>query len=154
MEIMRTRYENSLFFQINSSAKYFEKLFEQFFKEANIGVSATEHLALTTIYDLKKCCQRDLAKILLKDRANTGKLAKSLEEKGLVKITPDIRNNKPVKILSITKKGATLIEDSHKLLKPLRIEIEKNFTDEKLDEIKNSLKSFKETISKALKTNI
>lgn len=154
MENMKTKYENSLVYQINSSAKYFEKLFEQFFKEINIGVSATEHLALTTIYDLKKCCQRDLARILLKDRANTGKLAKSLEEKGLITITPDIKNNKPVKILSVTKKGEVLIKNSLKLLKPLEEEIEKTFNEKKLNEIKNSLKDFTQVISKALKIKI
>ncbi len=154
MENMKTKYENSLVYQINSSAKYFEKLFEQFFKEINIGVSATEHLALTTIYDLKKCCQRDLARILLKDRANTGKLAKSLEEKGLITITPDIKNNKPVKILSVTKKGEVLIKNSLKLLKPLEEEIEKTFNEKKLNEIKNSLKDFTQVISKVLKIKI
>ena len=151
---MRTRYENSLVYQINSSAKYFEKLFEQFFKEINIGVSATEHLALTTIYDLKECCQRDLARILLKDRANTGKLAKVLEEKGLIKITPNIKNNKPMKILTVTKKGETLIKNSLKLIKPLEEEIEKNFNEEKLNEIKDSLINFTQVISKALKIKI
>ena len=79
---MKTKYENSIIYQINSSAKHFDKLFEQFFKEINIGVTAAEHLALMIVHDTKDCCQRDLARVLLKDRANTGKLAKSLEEKG------------------------------------------------------------------------
>ena len=88
---MKTKYEDSIIYQINSSAKHFDKLFEQFFKEIDIGVSAAEHLALMVVHDTKDCCQRDLARILLKDRANTGKLAKSLEEKGLIKISATIK---------------------------------------------------------------
>ena len=151
---LQEHFTDTIFYQIELTAKYCRYLGQQVFEKYNAGVSTEEFSVLDVLYCNPQLCQRDLAKILLKDRANTGKLAKSLEEKGLVKITPDIKNNKPVKILSITKKGTTLIEDSHKLLEPLCIEIEKNFTDEKLDEIKNSLKSFKETISKALKTNI
>ena len=85
---MKTTYEDSLFYIINSCSKYFNMLFEQFFKKLNMGISATEHLALMVISDNKDCSQRDLARIILKDRANTGKLALSLEKKGLIKIEP------------------------------------------------------------------
>ena len=56
--IMKTKYEDTIIYQINSSAKHFDKLFEQFFKEINLGVSASEHLALMIIHDTKNCCQR------------------------------------------------------------------------------------------------
>ena len=59
-------------------------LFEQFFKKHDIGICAIEHLALKVIQDTKDCSQRDLAKVILKDRANTGKLANSLYQKGLI----------------------------------------------------------------------
>ena len=151
---MKTKYEDSLVYQINLSAKHFDKLFEQFFKEINIGVSATEHLALMIIHDSKDCCQRDLARILLKDRANTGKLAKSLEEKGLIEINATIKNNRAVKILTITEKGNKLAKDSMKMFEPLASQIEETFTTKKLDEIRNSLHDFTQVVSKALKTNI
>ena len=106
--IMKTRYEDSIIYQINSSAKHFDKLFEQFFKEINIGVTAAEHLALMVVHDTKDCCQRDLARVLLKDRANTGKLASILEQKGLIKIKATTKNNRMVKILTATQKGIKL----------------------------------------------
>ena len=151
---MKTRYEDSIIYQINSSAKYFDKLFEQFFKEINIGVSATEHLALMVIHDIKDCCQRDLARVLLKDRANTGKLAKSLEEKELIKIKATIKNNRAVKILTITKKGEKLAKDSMDLFEPLKKQIEKEFPKEKLENMTKALQDFTQLISKTLKTKI
>lgn len=151
---MRTKYEDSIIYQINSSAKHFEKLFEQFFKEINIGLSATEHLALMIVHDTKDCCQRDLAKIILKDRANTGKLAKSLEEKGLIKIDATIKNNRAVKILTITKKGEKLAHDSVTLFEPLRKQIVSKFPQEKLNEITKALRDFTQLISETLKTKI
>lgn len=151
---MRTKYENSIIYQINSSAKHFERLFEQFFKEINLGVSATEHLALMIVHDKKDCCQRDLAKLILKDRANTGKLAKSLEEKGLIKIEATIKNNRAVKILTITQKGKKLAKESITLFEPLRKQIISKFPIEKLDEITKALRDFTLLISDTLKTKI
>lgn len=151
---METKYKDSIIYQINSSAKCFERVFEQFFKELNIGVSATEHLALAIVHDTKDCCQRDLAKIILKDRANTGKLAKSLEEKGLIKIAATIKNNRAVKILTITKEGKKMIENSIKLFEPLRQQILEKFPKDKLDEITKALREFTILISDTLKTKI
>ncbi len=151
---MKTKYEDSIIYQINSSAKYFDKLFEQFFKEINIGVTAAEHLALMIVHDTKDCCQRDLARVLLKDRANTGKLAKSLEEKGLIEIKATIKNNRAVKILTITKKGKKLAKESMELFEPLKNKIEQEFSKEKLNDITKSLQDFTQLISKTLKVNI
>ena len=136
---MKTRYEDSIIYQINSSAKHFDKLFEQFFKEINIGVSAAEHLALMIVHDTKDCCQRDLARVLLK---------------GLIKIEATIKNNRAVKILTITEKGKKLAKDSMDLFEPLKQQIEKEFSKEKLDEMTKTLHDFTQLISKTLKTKI
>ena len=151
---MKTRNEDSLVYQINSSAKHFDKLFEQFFKQINIGVTASEHLALMIVHDTKDCCQRDLARVLLKDRANTGKLAKSVEEKGLLKVEATIKNNRAVKILTITKKGKKLIDDSVELFESIKKQIEEKFSKEKMELIANALQEFTQLISKSLKVNI
>ena len=151
---MKTRYEDSIIYQINSSAKHFDRLFEQFFKEIDLGVSASEHLALMIISDTKDCCQRDLARVLLKDRANTGKLAKSLEDKGLVKIDATIKNNRAVKILTITNKGKKLAKNSMDLFEPIKKQIEAEFSKEKLAEMTKTLQDFTQLISKTLKTKI
>ena len=148
------KYEDSIIYQINSSAKHFDKLFEQSFKDINIGVTAAEHLALMVVRDTQNCCQRDLARVLLKDRANTGKLAKSLEEKGLVKIEATIKNNRAVKILTITAKGKKLAKETTHLFEPIKEQIEKEFSKEKLDEITKYLQDFTQLISKTLKTKI
>lgn len=151
---MEIKYEDSLVYQIHSSAKCFDKLFEQFFKEINIGITAAEHLALIVIRNTKNCCQRDLARVILKDRANTGKLAKSLEGKGLITIETTTKNNRPVKILTITQKGRKLADESATLFNPLKKQIEQNYNEEELVNIKKQLHDFTQVIQKALKVNI
>ena len=149
-----TKYEDSLFYQIHVSAKIFHMLFDQFFKELKIGLSANEHLALKVISETKDCCQRDLARILLKDRSNTGKLVNFLKEQGYIEIKLSTKNNRPVKILTITKKGSKIIDKMSKITEPIVKKIQSEISKEVIEETKKSLQNFIKVVEKAVKTNI
>lgn len=151
---MEVKYVDSLFYQLNSNARYFNLLFEQYFKELNIGISAIEHLALSIINDTKDCCQRDLAKVLIKDRANTGKIANSLEKKGLIKIELKIKNNRPVKILTITKKGQKLSGEVLDIVKPTLNKVYEHIDRDRIEQTKQTLKEFRKVVEKVVKVNI
>ena len=149
-----TKYKDSLFYQIHVSAKIFHMLFDQFFKELKIGLSANEHLALKIISETKDCCQRDLARILLKDRSNTGKLVNFLKEQGYIEIKLSTKNNRPVKILTITKKGSKIIDKMSKITEPIVKKIQSEISKEVIEETKKSLQNFIKVVEKAVKTNI
>ena len=148
------KYEDSLFYIINSCSKYFNMLLEQYFKNLNMGISATEYLALTVISENEECSQRDLARIILKDRANTGKLANTLENKGFIKINLKTKNNRPVKILTITKKGMNLCDKIMKTIQPVVDSLHKEISDEVLENTKNTIKNFRTSVEKIVKINI
>lgn len=149
-----TKYEDSLFYQIHVSAKIFHMLFDQFFKELEIGLSANEHLALKIISETKNCCQRDLARILLKDRSNTGKLVNYLKEKGYVEIKLTTKNNRPAKILTVTTKGAKIIDEMSKISEPIVKKIQSEISQETIEKTKKTLQNFIKVVEKAVKTNI
>ena len=151
---MKTKYEDSIFYHINSCARYFHVVFEQFFKELNIGISATEHLALAVIIETGNCCQRDLAKIILKDRAGTGKLVNILQNKGLIEIKLTTKNNRPAKILIPTQKGMELNEKIRIIIMPLLSEIRKELDEQTLDKTSETLKHLKNIVEKIMKKNI
>ncbi len=151
---MEIKYENSLFYQINSTAKYFDKLFDQFFKELNLGITGTEHLALCVVMQTKNCCLRDLAKIILKDRANTGKLAYKLEKMGLVNIELKTKENKLVKILTVTERGKEVCETAYNKIFPLVEQIKTEVTQEKIEDTIKNLVSFRQTVKKVVKMDI
>lgn len=148
------KYQDGLFYQIRSCAKYFDLLFENMFKELNFGISALEHLALSVIFETKDCCQRDLAKIILKDRSNTGKLVNKLANKGLIKIEIKTKNNKPVKILTLTDKGKKLQTEIIEKVLPFVEKIKSQITQEAINNIKKDLEEFKNIIKKTVKINI
>ncbi len=148
------KYEDSLFYLINSCSKYFNMLFEQYFKNLNMGITSTEHLALMVISDNQECSQRDLARIILKDRANTGKLANTLCEKGLIKINLKTKNNRPVKILSVTQKGQNLCNKIMQTVEPVVDKLHKEISDEVIENTKNTIKNFRKVVEKIVKINI
>ena len=154
MKTTEEKYEDSIFYIINSCSKYFNMLFEQIYKKSDAEISATQHLAMKIISDTKDCSQRDLARLILKDRANTGKLALSLEKKGLIKITPTIKNNRPVKILTITEKGKTLYENIMSKMLPTIKQIEAAIPENIIEETKNTINHFKKIIEENIKIDI
>ena len=81
---MQEHYIDTIFYQIELTAKYCKMLGQQVFEQYDTGISLEEYTILDTLIRNKDLCQRDLAKLILKDRANTGKLLDTLEKKGLI----------------------------------------------------------------------
>ena len=102
---MKTHFTDTIFYQIELTAKYCKLLGSQVFEKYNAGISCEEYTVLDVLANSPKMCQRDLAKIILKDRANTGKLLDGLEKQGYITRTLSIKNNRPVKIVGITDEG-------------------------------------------------
>lgn len=102
---MQTHFTDTIFYQIELTAKYCKLLGSQLFEKYNAGISCEEYTVLDVLANSPKMCQRDLAKIILKDRANTGKLLDGLEKQGYITRTLSIKNNRPVKIVEITDEG-------------------------------------------------
>jgi len=148
------KYEDSLFYQMNSNTRYFNLLFENFFKELNIGLCAVEHLALSIISETKDCCQRDLARLLIKDRSNTGKIVNKLEKKGLIKIKLKEKNNRPVKILTLTKKGEEICKKVYEIIQPAIDKIYNELDIEAIEQAKKILNDFRKVVEKVVKVNI
>ena len=101
-------FTDTIFYQIELTARYTKMLGAQLFGKLGVGLTPEEFSTLDTIASNSDLCQRDLAKLLLKDRANTGKLLDSLESKGLIERVLAVKNNRPVKIVKVTDKGLDL----------------------------------------------
>lgn len=98
-------FTDSIYYELEKTARVLRLLGLQFFEKIDAGIGGDEHAALDTISCNPNICQRDLAKLILKDRANTGKIISSLEEKQLIERCIDTRNNRLVKKVKITEKG-------------------------------------------------
>ena len=115
---LQNHFTGTIFYQIELTAKYCKLLGQQVFEKYKTGVTVEEFSVLDTLLFNPELCQRDLAKLILKDRANTGKLLDSLERKGLIKRKLSIKNNRPVKIAEITPEGIKKTEEVTEKIKP------------------------------------
>ena len=151
---MEKCYSESLFYQIRLSAKYVKLLGEQLFEGLKIETSLDEFIALDIINNNKNLCQRDLAKMLLKDRANTGRIIAKLEERGFISVNIDKKSNRLVKLLSLTKKGEKFTEATTKRIRPYMEYIAKGFEEEYIEKFTNTLIDFRKKLSELVETQI
>ena len=110
--------------------------------------------ALDAIYCHPKICQRDLAKLILKDRANTGRIVDSLERKGFIKRYNDTKNKRLVKRLEITEEGTQVLYVVSEKLEPTYKMISQVISQEEIDDIRQKLKKLRESLSQAVEMQI
>ena len=95
-----------------------------------------------------------ILKTVLKDRASAGKIALSLEKKGYIKVSLQTKNNRPVKILTPTKKGANIHEKVYKTLHPFIKKIEDEVSTKVIEDTIQTLKHFKKAVKNTITSNI
>ena len=87
-------YTDSLAYEIKLTEKYSKMLALQLFAKLEAPMSPEGFLVMDVVSCNPEICQRDLARIIIKDRAKTGRLFESLEKKGLIKRVVDVKNNR------------------------------------------------------------
>ena len=151
---MLVNYSKSIYYNVRLTSRYLKAFISQCLEKLCKGISSDEIFTL----DILKCngsmCQRDLAKLLFKDRANTGKIAQSLQAKGLIFIKADQKNNRLIKNLSITDKGLEFLNDLTEKSMPILNKISEKFTEEEYNILYNSLNKIINEIKPVLEKQI
>jgi len=77
-------YTDSIHYELEQTSRLMKILTKKLFEKLEIGITMDEYAALDTISINAGICQRDLAKLIIKDRANTGRILDTLEQKGFI----------------------------------------------------------------------
>ena len=141
-------YNKSIFYKIAKLAVYIESLGKNFFESRKLNVSIDEFAALKAILRNPDICQRDLAKIILRDRVRTGRILSSLEKKEYIVRKNDTKNNRLVKKICITQKGKILYETHREMLLDISKEFLNIFSNEQKEELKKYLDNLENALSK------
>lgn len=147
-------FTDTIFYQIELTARYTKMLGMQLFGKLGVGLTIEEFSALDTISASEELCQRDLAKLILKDRANTGKLLDSLENKGLVKRDLAVKNNRPVKIVSITELGKKTYNEIYARLEPHHKIVKEKIANTDLEKLGELLRDLREILEDTIDIDI
>ena len=147
-------YTDSIYYQLEQTAKYCKYLGMQIFQKLELPISLDEFVILDILIDNEEICQRDLAKLILKDRPCTGRLLNSLEEKGFIKRFVDTKNNRLVKKMKLTSAGIETTEKVTIIIKNYMDKLPKVLSDDNKLELINSIKKFRENLEKEVEMKI
>lgn len=147
-------YTESLIYLMEQVVTYSRVKGAQFFNELKMGVTIDQFVALEAIYCHNDICQRDLSKIILKDRSNTGRILNILEENGFIKRELETKGKRLVKKIYITKKGENIIQENHPKLRERFTRIFEDISEEEFSNLRNTLQKMKENLSKTTNMQI
>ncbi|MCR5266362.1 MAG: MarR family transcriptional regulator [Cyanobacteria bacterium RUI128] len=120
---------DSLYYQIKLTEKCSKMLAKQLEESMNLEITLDELTALATInMHNGEIHQRDLAKILLKDRPNTGRLLNNLENNGYVKRVSKTKNKRQAHIINLTKKGEETLSKLTDIIRTMFDNVHNNMT--------------------------
>lgn len=120
----------------------------QFFNQLDMGVTIDQFVALDAIYANENICQRDLSKLILKDRSNTGRILNILEENGFIKREVETKGKRLVKKIYITQKGKDLVEKSIPRLHAAFHQLFEEVTEEEFTALRQIVTKIKDSLSK------
>ncbi|MFQ8625136.1 MAG: MarR family winged helix-turn-helix transcriptional regulator [Candidatus Gastranaerophilaceae bacterium] len=147
-------YTDSIHYELEQAARLMRILTSQLFKKLDISLSMDEYAALDTVSINAGICQRDLAKLIIKDRANTGRILNSLEEKGFITRFIDTKNNRLVKKMGITEDGHKELDTMNTKIKRYFDGVTKKITPEEVDRVQETLRAFRLDLEKVVEMNI
>lgn len=141
-------YTESLIYLMEQTVTYFRIKGAQFFNELKIGITIDQFVALDAIYYSEDICQRDLAKIILKDRSNTSRILNILEENGFITRELETKGKRLVKKIYITQKGKNIIEQNHPKLKERFMQVFEDISEDEFLALRKTLEKMKDSLSK------
>ena len=150
----RCHYTDSVIYLMEQTVIYSKIKGAQFFNELKIGVTIDQFVTLDAISAHNDICQRDLSKIILKDRSNTGRILNILEKNGFIKRAVDTKNNRLVKKIYITEKGKNLIDKNQQKLRKEFLNVFENVSEEEFADLRKILEKLKNSLSKTTSIQI
>lgn len=153
-EELKHHFTDTIFYEIELTSKFCKMLGAQVFEKYQTGISIEEFSILDTLLCNPGLCQRDIAKLILRDRANTGKLLDTLEKKGYLERTLSVKNNRPVKIAKLTEAGIKKTYETTELIKPHLAIAREKILNSDLSKLRALLKEFRTVLNETIEIKI
>jgi len=144
-------YINSLPYEIELTARICHESAKRLLDSLTKDISIDEFTVLDTIIAKPGLSQADLARILLKGKAHTGRFLMSLEDKKLIERHIDERDGKLIKVAKVTQKGNDLYKQIYKELQPSIAKFEEIIKDEEVQSIIKNLRNLRTAIERVNK---
>lgn len=147
-------YAERLPYKIEKAAIYMKLRGSYILNSFEAGLSIDQFITLETIAFNPGICQRDLSKIVLKDRSNITRILNILEDGGLIIRELSVKGRRPVKTMKLTDMGKEMIK---KYSSPLEKDMDvflSDFSEEELEIMKRGLDKIIDKISETVSIQI
>ena len=151
---LHEHFTDTIFYQIELTAKYCKLLGQQVFENFDSGISLEEYSVLDVLTINDALCQRDIAKLILKDRANTGKLLNTLASKGYISRDLTVKNNRPVKLVKITDEGVKKVNEIAEKARPNYNLVKEKINKRHISKVGELLKELREILKETIEIQI
>lgn len=149
-----SHYTDTINYELEKTAKVMRILGFQLFKKLEVELQPDEYIVLDTISCHDGICQRDLAKLIIKDRANTGRIVSSLEEKELITRFVDTKNNRLVRKMALTEKGYKTLVSINKKIESYIKSTRHVVSEEDILNLRDSIRKLRESFESIIDFNI
>lgn len=147
-------YIDSIYYQLELTAKYCRHLGNQLFEKLKLSITPDEFATLDTLNSNGEMSQRDLAKLILKDRPSTGRILSSLEKKGFITRVADTKNNRLIRKIALTDDAKKSLKKTTVIIKEYCKKIPKACSEMKVEELRRAIIEFRQSLQKVVEINI
>jgi len=146
-EIKKNHYVDTIIYSVDRIIRNLKCELKQKFDSLNTGITSEQFVVLDTISCYKNIYQQKLSDIIMKDKSNTTRIIKILEQKGLIQREYGTINKRLVYFLHVTEKGQKIVKDNMPQMKKFITEIFTHISDSEIDLLHNLSTKFETDLS-------
>ena len=133
IDINKEHYVDTIIYSIDKIIKGLKNELKNKLETLDIGITGEQFIVLDTICGTPNIYQQQLAGIIMKDKSNTNRILKILEQKGLITKKYGNVNNRLVYFLQVTKEGKKIVDSNMPKIKQFITEIFKNIDNSEIE---------------------
>ena len=147
INIEKDHYVDTIIYSIDRIIKGLKAELKHKLETLDIGITGEQFIVLDTICGTKNIYQQQLSDIIMKDKSNTNRILKILEEKGLVKKEYGNVNNRLVYFLKVTDEGRKIVEDNMPKIKQFITDIFQHIDNSEIETLHKLSHKFQDDLS-------
>lgn len=144
-------YIDSFPYEIELTARICHENARQMLESCTKDISIDEFTVLDTLIAKQGLSQADLARLILKGKAHTGRFLMSLEDKGLIERHVEERDGKLIKVSRVTSRGMSLYNEIIQNFKPSVEKFEKVISEDEVNKIIGNLRKLRSAMEEVSK---
>jgi len=147
IKINKEHYVDTVIYSIDKIIKGLKNELKNKLETLDIGITGEQFIVLDTICGTKNIYQQQLSEIIMKDKSNTNRILKILEQKGLITKEYGNVNNRLVYFLNPTEDGRKIVESNMPKIKQFITDIFKNIDDSEIEILHKLSRKFQADLS-------